>query len=169
MARSFHQLIVLSIGLTLAATALAESPDNSGNRRAKVIEKTPEFENVRRALDALTPEQRKRFQENFVRWSNLSTAEKKALRDREEARKRFMDEELQAAIKESGLELKGERRQQFTRRYAQERRKIEEQLRKETMEKRRPLVQDMLARLKSEFAASPKGETVAATPEPQQP
>ena len=36
---------------------------------------SPEFENVRRALDALTPEQRKRFQENFWRWANLSPDE----------------------------------------------------------------------------------------------
>lgn len=115
---------------------------------------SPELDNVRRALDALTPEQRKRFQENIVRWSNLPPDEKKALRDREEVRKKFMQQEVDAAIQNSGLQLDGTQRELFAKRYAEERRKIEEQLRKETNEKRKPLVRDMLGRLKSEFRGS---------------
>lgn len=116
---------------------------------------SPEFENVRRALDALTPEQRKRFQENIVRWSNLPPDEKKALRDREEARKKFMQQEMDAALHNSGLQLEGERRMLFIKRYGEERRKIEEQLRKESNDKRKPLVHDMIGRLKAEFSAPP--------------
>lgn len=172
MARSFHQLILLSTCAALGAVALAEPAAAPEKKRRKEAAATPspEFENVRKALDALTPEQRKRFQENFVRWSNLSPAEKKALRDREDVRKKFMDQELQAAINESGLELKGERRQQFVKQYAQERRKIEEQLRRETMEKRKPLVHEMLQRLKEEFAVSPEPDAlVAPAAEPGRP
>lgn len=113
---------------------------------------SPEFENVRRALDALTPEQRKRFQENFWRWANLSPEEKKALRDREEMRKKVMRQEVEAALKESGLQLDAGQREQFVKRYVEERRKIEEQLRKETNEKRKPLVRDLVGRLKAEFS-----------------
>ena len=120
---------------------------------------SPELDNVRRALDALTPEQRKRFQENIVRWSNLPPEEKKALRDREEVRKKFMQQEVDAAIQNSGLQLDSGRREQFVKRYAEERRKIEEQLRKETNEKRKPLVRDMIGRLKTEFSVT------VATPE----
>ncbi len=164
MARSFHQLVLLSVCAVIGAQALAQNSENPEKKKRKDRDATPspEFENVRKALDALTPEQRKRFQENFVRWSNLSPEEKKALRDREEVRKKFMDQELQVALQETGLQLDGERRQQFTRRYAQERRKIEEQLRKETMEKRKPLLKEMLARLKEEFAAPVTGETEVA-------
>jgi hypothetical protein len=115
---------------------------------------SPEFENVRRALDALTPEQRKRFQENFQRWANLPPEEKKALRDREEVRKNFMQQEVEIVIRESGLQLEGARREEFIKRYAAERRKIEEQLRKETSEKRKPLVHELVARLRSEFSDS---------------
>jgi hypothetical protein len=115
---------------------------------------SPEFENVRKAIDALTPEQRKRFQENFWRWANLSPEEKKALRDREEVRKKFMEQDVETAIQESGLQLDGDRRAQFIQRYGEERRKIEEQLRKESMEKRKPLVKEMIARLKSEFSGA---------------
>ncbi len=164
MARSFHQLIALAVCAVFGAQAMAESPEGPEKKKRKDRDATPspEFENVRKALDALTPEQRKRFQENFVRWSNLSPEEKKALRDREEVRKKFMDQELQAAIQETGLQLDGERRQQFLKRYAQERRKIEEQLRKETQEKRKPMVKEMIGRLKEEFSSG----TVAAPPDP---
>jgi hypothetical protein len=128
---------------------------NSGRKPAFEGTPSPEFENVRRALDALTPEQRKRFQENIVRWVNLPPEEKKALRDREEVRKKVMQQEVEAAIENSGLQLDAERREQFVKRYGEERRKIEEQLRKETNETRKPLVHEMVGRLKAEFSVPP--------------
>ena len=86
MARSFRPLTFAAVCVALGVQAFAEpTPGNPDKKRRKNQEPTPapsspEFENVRKALDALTPEQRKRFQENFVRWSNLSSEEKKALR-----------------------------------------------------------------------------------------
>jgi hypothetical protein len=177
MARSFRQLIFpLALG-ALAAPAFcqtpAETPDASTPPSKKAAgawlknglkpfdgTPSPEFDNVRRALDALTPEQRKRFQENILRWVNLPPEEKKALRDREEVRRKVMQQEVEAAIQDSGLQLDGDRREQFVKRYAEERRRIEEQLRKETNEKRKPLVHEMVARLKAEFSAP--AETPAA-------
>jgi hypothetical protein len=135
------------------APKLAKSVDN------------PVFDDVRKALEALTPSQRKRFQENLIRWSMLSPEEKKALRDREELRKTLVAQEVDTAIKESGLDLDSERRELFGKRYSEERRKIEEQLRKEAAEKRRPLVKEMVARLKQEFATPP---SVAAPAQPNQ-
>jgi hypothetical protein len=173
MARSLRQLILFSAVLWVAA-ASAESepkPEKGGfpwkrdaQKGPKVFDPTPspEFENVRKALDALTPEQRKRFQENFMRWSNLSPEEKKALRDREDVRRRIMHQELEMAIQESGLKLDGPRREQFIKRYTEERRKIEDELRKETMEKRKPLVKEMISKLKEEFS----GSTTVAAPDP---
>jgi len=131
---------------------------------ARAVE-SPAFDNVRKALDALTPAQRKRFQENFMRWSNLSPEEKKALRDREELRKTVVAQEVDTALKDSGLELDPERREQFVQRYGEERRKIEEQLRKEAAEKRKPLLREMVARLKEEF--STPAPVPAATPATQ--
>jgi len=155
MARSFHSLILLAAGTALGAQAFAEPAGNPEKKARKERQgaQSPEFENVRKALDALTPDQRKRFQENFWRWANLSPEEKKALRDREDLRKKFMEQEVQGALQEAGLQLDGERRAQFFQRYGAERRKIEEQLRKETMEKRKPMVKDMIARLKAEFSS----------------
>ena len=123
------------------------------------------FENVRKALEALTPEQRKRFQENFQRWSSLSPEEKKSLADREIFRRKRMAEEIDAALKEAGLELDATRRELFARRYGEERHKIEEQLRKELEEKRRPLLKEVIAKLKAEFStATPSAGAEAASP-----
>ena len=121
------------------------------------------FENVRRALDALTPDQRKRFQENFLRWSNLSPEEKKSLADREIFRRKKIAEDIDAALREAGLELDPGRRELFARRYGDERHKIEEQLRKELDDKRRPLLKEVIARLKAEFSGgTPKTDTEAS-------
>jgi Protein of unknown function (DUF3106) len=169
MAGSFRILILpLTIG-TLATAAFSQNPSAApaatpgpkkapgawlnGMRRPGLDgTPSPEFENVRRALDALTPEQRKRFQENIVRWANLPPEEKKSLRDREEFRKKVMQQEVEAVIQGSGLQLEGDRRELFIKRYGEERRKIEEQLRKESNEKRKPLVHEMVGRLKTEFS-----------------
>ncbi len=44
-----------------------------GKRRgSRAAANSPEFDNVRKAIEALTPEQQKRFQENFVRRMNLA-------------------------------------------------------------------------------------------------
>jgi Spy/CpxP family protein refolding chaperone len=113
---------------------------------------SPEMQNVRRALEGLTPEQRKRFGENLMRWSNLSPEEKKALREGEALRQKYIEQEINMAINASGLRLEGQRREQFVKRFTEERRKIEEQLRHEMMEKRKPLVRELVDRLKVEFA-----------------
>ena len=90
----------------------------------------------------------------MMRWANLSPAEKKALAEREEVRKKYMEMEIAAAIAESGLQLEGERRAQFVRRFGEERQKIEEQLRHDMMEKRKPLVRELIGRLKVEFSSA---------------
>jgi hypothetical protein len=132
--------------------ATPEEPPKKAPKLSRAVD-NPVFDDVKKALNALTPAQRKRFQENFIRWANLPPDEKKALRDREEQRKALVAQEVDAAIKESGLELDSERRDLFAKRYSEERRKIEEQLRKEAAEKRKPMVHEMVARLKQEFAA----------------
>jgi hypothetical protein len=157
-------------GFTVGAPVFAEPPPKSdtppeGNPGKRRGEMSPEFENVHKAIDALTPEQRKRFQENFVRWSNMSPEAKKALRDRDEFRRKRMAEDVEAAIRGLGFELDKDRSEQFTKRYVEERRKLEEQMRREMDEKRQPLVKEMLARLKQEFSAQP-GATPAAPPAP---
>jgi len=161
MARQLR-LLVTALLVVAPFAGRAEDPEKGkgpggGERKGGKRQAGPlsaEFEDVRKAIDALTPEQRKRFQENFLRWSNLPVEQKKSLRDREELRRKRMAEEIEMAVRESGLDLEQDRRQQFAKRYVAERRKIEEQLRAETDEKRKPLVKDLIARLKEEFSSS---------------
>ena len=164
MARKFTALIFAALALA-APLATAQQPapvaenlpqkksdeTDAGPRRRGPL--SPEFRDVRRALEALTPEQRQRFVENFKRWASLPPEQRIALADRETLHRRRMAEDVDAAIKESGLVLEGERRALFEKRYGEERRKIEEGIRREVEEKRKPLVKDMIARLKQEFTS----------------
>lgn len=117
-------------------------------------DRSPEMENVRRAIEALSPEQRKRFGENLMRWANLPPEEKISLREREAMRQKYIEQEVAIAINATGLRLEGERRVQFAKRFSEERRKIEEQLRHEMMEKRKPMLRELVGRLKAEFSES---------------
>ena len=136
------------------------------HRPAGTPEEMEKFKNVRKALDELTPEQRQRFQEYFLRWSNLSPEDKKALTDRYAFRRKKIDEDIDTAIQEAGLELDNQRRELFAKRYGEERHRIEEQIRKEMDEKRRPLLKEVIAKLKAEFApvASPGKPADAPAP-----
>ena len=164
MARSVRQLILVAVcaafgfGMQAWGDPAPGTPPEKKKRKDQEPAPTPaspEFDNVRRALDALTPDQRTRFQENFWRWANVSPEEKKALREREDQRKKIIEQDVQAALQEAGLQqLEPDRRAQFAQRYGEERRKIEEQLRKETAEKRKPMVKEMIGRLKVEFSGT---------------
>ena len=121
----------------------------------------PDTEEAKKFLDHLPPEQREKFRENFHRWQNMPSEEREALRLREEIRQRQLREEVEKLLKESGMQLDPNRRDQFTRRYSQERRQIEEKLQKEMAEKRAPLVKELAGRMKAEFGSgtvSPDGK-----------
>ena len=81
--------------------------------------------------------------------------EQELFRDRELFRREKIAQEIQQAIIKSGLRLDDDQREVYALRYTQERRKIEEALRKEMDQKRQWMVGDMLARLKIEFAPTP--------------
>ncbi len=175
MARSVRLLIPLLLCAATAGFVRADEPlDGPPHKRPRMKgdggrpgddAPSPQLDNVRRSIEALTPEQRKRFQENFWRWANLTPEEKKALRDRDEMRRKFIRDEVEAAMKEAGLDLEGERKAEFIRRYGAARRQIEEQLRDEMAAKRKPLVRELLAKLKAEFSAP----TPAAAPAKKEP
>ena len=161
MARQQYFLItaLLALGasanLGRSAEPEQEKDQDHGHPNRKADRKvSPEFENVRKALDALTPEQLKRFQENFSRWSDLAPERKRELRDRDESRRKRIAEAVDTAIKESALQLTSEQRDLFAKRYAEERRKIEEDLRQEVFQKRKPLLGEMVTRLVAEFSTA---------------
>ena len=106
-----------------------------------------------RALEKLTPEQRKRFKENLERWNKLPKAQQEELRRNEKLRKERILNEIKTVINESGLKLDPQQRQLFITRYDQERRTIEEKLWSELAEKRQQAVADLVKKLTTEFQA----------------
>ena len=122
---------------------------------------------ARKLFDRLTPEEREKFKENFERWKALPPEERQALLMHEKMHREKMEQEIGEAIKTSGLQLDKDRREVYVLRYTQERRKIEERIRREMDEKRRPLLKEMTERLKTEFSApteSPSPSQPAPTP-----
>lgn len=101
----------------------------------------------------LSPEERQRWMENFRRWQELPQPAKQALLDRQQLFQTRMREDMETALKQSGLELNDEQRKRFVERYAEERRRIEEDLRRQMEEQRRPRVDALIEKLKQEFAA----------------
>ena len=111
-----------------------------------------------RELQKLSPEQRADLWKAVLVVINLPPDKRKMLLGMDDERRKFAREEIERAMGESGLLLDEEKRQIFIRRYFEERKAIEEKLRKESDEKRRQLLGEMRGRLKKEF------ETVAVKP-----
>jgi len=94
----------------------------------------------------------------FQAWQQHSPAAGEEPLQRMERRmmKKKILQEIDGAMKESGLNMDDERRRIYSWRYIQMRRKIEQQLREEMEMKRKPQLDAMVARLKSEFSPAPQ-------------
>ena len=93
----------------------------------------------------------------------MPAEERELFRDRELFRREKIAKEIQDAINKSGLHFNDDQREVYALRYTQERRKIEEALRKEMDQKRQSMVGEMLTRLKVEFLATPTPAATKAT------
>jgi len=115
-------------------------------------------EKVRQAFQQMNPEERGRWVQRLKEFSDLSPEKKKELFERGEYFRRKMREDVESAIRQSGLNLTDEQKKKFADRYFEERRVIEEELRKQMEELRRPKVEALVEKLKQEFAtqAAPK-------------
>jgi dsDNA-binding SOS-regulon protein len=114
-----------------------------------------EWTEASRMFEQLTPDQKNKFLENLDQWKAMSPEEQELFRDRELFRRQKIASEIQDALGKSGLHLDDDQREVYVLRYTQERRKIEEALRKEMDHQRQVMVADMLARLKVEFSSTP--------------
>jgi len=93
----------------------------------------------------------------------MGPEERKVLRERERVYRERVKVEVDGALRDSGLRLEGERRDQFEQRYLQERRRIEHALRQETEAKRQEQLPALRERLKKEFQEpSPSGPSTSA-------
>ena len=188
MARRLHQLTLIALSAAgmsrLLAQEPAASPAFSPSPAPKIApapssqkpspvapldkpwKKPDQFEEGRRFFEQLSPDQKKRVAENFDRWKNMPPEERDSMRDREHLRREKMAQEIEDSIHKSGLQLDADHREVYALRYAQERRKIEEQLRKEMESKRRPMMRDMLEHLKNEFSHFGATPSPSASPSP---
>lgn len=117
-------------------------------------------ERAMRELQKLSPEQRADLWKAVWTVLNLPSEKRQMLLGMDEERRKLAREEIDHAMSDDGLRLDEEKRKLFVRRYFEERRTIEEKIRKESEEKRRQLLGEMRARLKQEF------ESPAAKPPP---
>jgi hypothetical protein len=132
--------------------------------------KSDDWTQTRHAFEQLSPDQQKKFIDNLSQWKAMTPEEQELFRDRELFRNARIAQEIQTAINRSGLHLDDDEREVYALRYTQERRKIEEALRKEMDQKRASMVNDMLGKLKQEFgplsAAPPPPPKATPTPTP---
>ena len=150
-------IVVAGVGFTLlvagglAAQGLPQPGGPGGNpgavpaRSERPIRQRPE------RWRNMSPEDRQRFQSNIERWRQLPPEERRELRDREGWRQQRLKSEAEAAIRASGLQLEAEKREQFELRYLQERKRIEQELRRDLREKRERELAPVVERLKREF------------------
>ena len=124
---------------------------------------------MRSRVHQLSPEERQTFKKNAERWLQMNQEQRNVLRAREKVRQQQMKSEADAALRDSGLRVDPNARNQFESRYVQERRRIERQLRQEAEAKRQQQLKELNERLKSEFQPSPSSPGSTGSSGPSKP
>ncbi len=117
----------------------------------------------------MSPEDRQRIRSNAERWLRMAPEERRALRDAENLRRERIRREAEAAIEQSGLQLQAEKREMYERRYLQERRRIERDLRQELNERRQRELAPVMEDLKKEFGEGQRAGTCSSSAAPSSP
>ena len=170
MARFFGPLILL-IAVAASGYGQTPTPTPTPTPQPAAAVKTPvataqpsasvKLEDLRRSIEQLTPEQQQKVLQNLHRWLALSPDERDVLRQRQRVRQQKEEESVTEAYQKSGLRLNEEGREIFRKLYLQERRKLEEQLAKDTQEKRQKGDATIVEKLKKELANSPSASATS--------
>lgn len=110
------------------------------------------FPGLRERWHQLSPEDRQRLRSNAERWLQLPPEERRELRLREGLRRERIRREAEAALQNSGLQLEADKRALYERRYLEERRRIDREMRREIQERRQRELAPVMEQLKKEFA-----------------
>ncbi len=113
-------------------------------------------------IQKLTPEQRSEVWRCVWAVLNLPAEKRQMLLGQDEDRRKRMREQIEQALKDNGIEINDENKRRFFHRYFEERRAIEEKLRKEESERRQTLMRELGEKLKKEFSSE-----AATTPAPE--
>jgi len=139
--------------LSWPLTAKGQPHGQGGNVRVMPQpHRPPGFSDPRQRFMAMPPQDRQIFQRNAERWMQMGPDERKIMRVRERIYREQVSKEVDAAIRQSGLRLEGEKRALFEQRYLQERRRMEHSLRQEIENQRQRELPALQERLKKEFA-----------------
>ena len=155
---------ILMLSWPLAANAQPHGQQGMSGRALPQPHRAPTFNDPRQRFLAMPPQDRQIFQRNAERWMQMGPEERKIMRVRERIYRAEVSKEVDAALRESGLHLEGEKRAQFEQRYLQERRRIEHSLRQEIESKRQQQLPALQERLKKEFQETPASATSTAAP-----
>jgi hypothetical protein len=147
MARFFGALILALV----APGALADSPTPQPSPTAQPAS-SARVEEIRKSIEQLPPDQQEKVLQNLHRWQSLSPEERDYIRQQEHVRKLKQEEAVTEAYQKSGLHLTETQRVQFRKRYLEERRQLEEELAKESQERRTAGNTTIIEQLKKEFA-----------------
>ena len=163
---------IAAIALATLGPSLANAQPQGGKAR-RMPPPSRHFQspgNLRERWNAMPPEDRQIFRKNAERWIQMGPEEQKVMRERERIYRERVKREIDAAIRDSGLRLEGEKREQFEQRYLQERRRIEHAIHQETEAKRQQELPALQEKLKKEFqessspATSPSAATSSSSP-----
>ncbi len=166
MSRALTQIFRSSVVL-LAASAFAEDKSSQpapagvlteqpGEKQWKMSEPPPAArtsaeERWKAWIERIPPAKRRKFLENMERWEKLPTEARERIRERFRQMHQRAKRDAEEAYREMGLELSSEQRAVFIQRYLEERRYIEEKLRREMEAKRKDEVTSLKKRLRQEF------------------
>jgi hypothetical protein len=112
------------------------------------------------------PGERQKWLENSKRWKNMSKEERQILRWEANLRVQRMEKAVDELIGRNGWNVSPELRQKLLARYTEERRIIEQTINKEMEARRRPMLKDMVERLKAEFGPIVAADNATPTPTP---
>jgi len=145
-------VVIFSSRLALAQPHGGNQPQPHGGNAPRMAPPQQHLRpDLRNRWNALPPDERQTFRKNAERWMQMSPEERKVMRDREKIYRAQVQREVDAALRDTGLRLEGEKRAQFEQRYLQERRRIEQSLHQEIDSKRQQQLPALQERLKKEF------------------
>jgi hypothetical protein len=119
-------------------------------------------EALQERIKQVPPERREHLLRNMERWEKLPPEEQAQMRRAFEERRRRMVQEAERAMRELGIDPQGPRREAFLGRYAEERRALEDDLRRRMEEDRAARLPKLLEKLRAEFAPDAAGEASSA-------
>ena len=127
-------------------------PTSPGLDQARPTQPIQSVAPVRERWREMSPADRQQLRSNAERWQHMNAEERKAFRDQQQWRQMRLKREAEEAIRQSGLQLEAERRAVFEQRYIEERRRIDQQLRRELREKRQRELAPVVEKLKKELS-----------------